>query len=226
MKAIIVEDELHGLENLTAKLRLACPHVEFVGSARTAKDAVTEIKTKQPDLVFLDLHLGPANGFDILDELTYLSFQIIITTDHSEYGIQAVKAGATDYLIKPFDHKELSAAVEKAIIRKAKHPDQNNRIAIPVSEGHRLVALNEILYVKSNNQRTLFHLFNGKVLDSPRLLRQVIENLRDFDFHRIHRSYVVNRHYVEAMSNRDGGTVTMSDGAKLPVTHPIPFPKI
>lgn len=226
MKAIIVEDELPGLENLIAKLKLSCPFVEVVGTARTVPEAVSIIKAKQPDLVFLDIHLGPANGFDILDKLSHLSFQLIITTDHSEYGIKAVKAGAVDYLVKPFELGELSNAVDKAITQKTQHPDQNNRIAIPISDGYQLVALNEILYVKSNDKRTLFHLYNGKTIDSPRLLKVVIEKLKDFDFHRIHKSYVVNIHYIEKYTHHGGGYVIMSDGAELPASTRPPFTKL
>jgi len=229
MKAIIVEDELPGQQNLIAKLKLSCPHVEVVGTARTVEDGVREIRTKQPDLVFLDIHLGPANGFEILDRLPHLSFHVIITTDHSTYGIKAVKAGAVDYLVKPFDIDELALAVDK--VAQATHaqpdtPKQSNRIAIPVSDGYKLVSVDEILYVRSNNQRTIFQLYSGKTIDSPRLLKEVFKKLEGFGFERIHRSHIVNMEYVDSFSRTDGGYVTMSDGERLDVSQQFPLPKI
>lgn len=219
LRAIIIEDEENGLLNLQAKLQRFCPAVEIAGTALTAEAGLKLIHSQKPDLVFLDIHLGPVNGFDLLTELTHIDFHLIITTDHPQYGIEAVRANAVDYLLKPIDSDELIAAVDKALERQRAQPETRpHRMAIPVSDGYRLVSLNAVLYIQGNNQRTLFHLSNGKTIDSPRLLKQVAAKLQELGFARIHKSFVVNLEHVEYISRTDGGYVKMSDGKLLRVS--------
>ncbi|MCI4667151.1 MAG: LytTR family DNA-binding domain-containing protein [Bacteroidia bacterium] len=217
IKAVIVEDEENGLINLKNKLKKYCPQVEVIGTCLTAEEGIKTIRDLKPDLVFLDIQLGPVNGFDLLTELEPIGFHLIITTNHSDYGVEAVKANAVDYLKKPFTHTELVESVQKVIKRQSSLGDKPNRLAIPVSDGYRLVSLEEILYVSGANQRAVFTLFNGEEIDSPRLLGKITTALEKFEFHRIHRSFVVNIQYVESYSRTDGGYVIMSNGKRLPV---------
>ena len=218
MKAVIVEDEARGLENIQIKLKQFCPHVAVVGTARSVEDAVKEIRATLPDLVFLDIHLGPANGFGVIEQLPHLDFKVIITTDHQEYGIEAVKANVVDYLLKPIDPEELSQAVDKAFKLMASSPDQNGRIAIPVADGRRVISMNEILYVRANNKYSSIHLFSEKTIDCTKVLSEVEKSLMGHDFYRIHRSHLVNMEYVEQFSNHGGKHVVMSDGAQLNIS--------
>ncbi|MEL6697102.1 MAG: LytTR family DNA-binding domain-containing protein [Bacteroidota bacterium] len=226
LKAVIVEDEEHGLINLKNKLKKYCPKVDVVGTCLTAENAIRTIKEKQPDLVFLDIHLGPVNGFDLLAELDPISFYLIITTDYSEYGIQAVKANAVDYLRKPISSKELVESVNKVTLRQSKTGGKLNRLAIPISDGYRLVSLEEILYIMGNNQRSIFVLFNGEKIDSPRVLKKIHQALEPHDFYRIHKSYIINIQYVESYHRGDGGFVIMSDNKQLPVAQGFKIPTI
>ncbi|RMG57402.1 MAG: response regulator [Bacteroidetes bacterium] len=218
LRTIIVEDEENGIKNLQAKLARNCPEVEVIATCLTAEEGSRAIRTHQPDLVFLDIHLGPLTGFDMLATLPRVDFQLIITTDHNEYGIQAIKAEAVDYLLKPISPKELVAAVQKVHARALQEGTPPTRVAIPVSDGYKLVGVDEILYIRASNQRCIFTLFSGKTIDSPRLLKEVCPKLEPLGIKRIHKSHAVNMDYVERFARNDKGYVVMSDGTQLRVS--------
>ena len=79
IRAIIVEDEKKGIENLTVKLKKYCPHVDIIAAYQTGEEAIKQIPNLEPELVFLDIRLGSMSGFDVLDKLRHIHFEIIFT---------------------------------------------------------------------------------------------------------------------------------------------------
>lgn len=215
--AVIVEDEQHGIDNLSEKLRRNCPQVEIVGICMNPIDAIRDIPQYQPDLIFLDINLGSLNGFDVLDRLRHISFEIIFTTDYNQYVIDAIRANALDYLLKPIDEKELVNAVFRAYDKIEAKPKQHARIPIPQSDGLRFIDVDEIIYCEANNTRTILHLFNKEKIHTPRVLKQIEEQLKPFNFLRIQRSFLINKDYLVEYHRTDGGYVIMSNGDRLRV---------
>ena len=111
--AIIIDDEKDAREALSSLIELYCPEVEIVGEANSIPTAKSLILTRRPALIFLDISIGETLGFDLLQQLEYIHFQIIFTTAHSEYALRAFRVNAVDYLLKPIEPAQLVAAVEK-----------------------------------------------------------------------------------------------------------------
>ena len=121
IKAILVDDEPKSRNNLHDLLQEYCQQVEIVGEAASATEALKLIKQQEPELIFLDIEMPGGSGFDLLKSLNDKNFEVIFVTAFDQYGIQAVKFCAIDYILKPIDIFELSKAVEKAqaqILRK------------------------------------------------------------------------------------------------------------
>jgi len=114
MKAILIDDEISNLENLRTLLEKHCPQVSIIATAQNITDAVDIIEKYSPDLVFLDIQMGEQTGFDVLKILPTRNFEVIFVAAYDQYGIQAVKFAALDYLLKPIDIEELINAVNKA----------------------------------------------------------------------------------------------------------------
>jgi two-component system LytT family response regulator len=116
LKAILIDDEAKSRSNLRQLLSEYCPNVEVVAEAGSALEALKLVREFKPDLLFLDIEMGDNSGFDLLKLLSgQQNFEVIFVTAFDKYGIQAVKACAIDYLLKPINILELSNAVEKAI---------------------------------------------------------------------------------------------------------------
>ena len=73
----------------------------IVATALDAAEAKEQLVRLHPDLVFLDIQMPGTNGLELLQQLPDPHFELIFVTAHDQYGIQAVKFAAVDYLLKP-----------------------------------------------------------------------------------------------------------------------------
>ncbi|MEZ4981711.1 MAG: response regulator, partial [Saprospiraceae bacterium] len=114
LKAIVVEDEERSRQTLINMVNSFCEGVFIIAECENVETAVQEIKSKKPDLVFLDIELPGQNGFELLDYFQEVPFEIIFTTAYNHFAIKAFKLSAIDYLLKPIDLDELRPAIERA----------------------------------------------------------------------------------------------------------------
>src|SRR5215469_4742631 len=114
IQTLIVDDESLARRNLTVLLRRD-PDIGSVTECSSGLDAIEEIRTSKPDLVFLDVQMPECDGFDVLELLgNDLPPTIIFVTAHDEYALRAFEAGALDYLLKPFDDARFGRALNRA----------------------------------------------------------------------------------------------------------------
>ena len=234
MKAIIVDDELSNRENLQYLLQTYAADIEICASAENVDEALKAIKQYQPALLFLDIQLHNQSGFDLLKELDEISFEIIFVTAYNQYGIQAVKFAALDYLLKPIDIDELTTALNKA--RKAISQKQKNerlgylleylrddnqakpRIALPLFGETRYVNINDIVRCEADNTYTRFHLVNGEQILVSKTLKEYAAMLANYSFLRTHQSHLINSAFIKSWLKEDGGSLLLTDGIKIPIS--------
>lgn len=228
-KAVLIDDEINALKMLELELSNNFKNIEVVKKIQDPSDAVKQLNTLNPDIVFIDIEMPTLNGFDVLKK-TNISSQIIFTTAYSQYAIKAIKANAIDYLLKPLDTDELLEAVNKAIynienddnnieeiIRKL-NGSQNDIIRIPISNGYAFINKADIIYCQSESNYTHIFTVDKKHLVSKTL--KFIQNLLpEKEFIRIHHSYLVNISHIKEYSRKDGGFVILSNKEKLRVSN-------
>src|SRR5438067_1440837 len=117
INAVVVDDELYASQALGTLLERHCPEVAVLAVCNNAKEAVKLIRELTPALVFLDIEMPHINGFELLELLAPVSFQVVFTTSYDQYAIKAIRFSALDYLLKPVDPGELKAAVKKVAER-------------------------------------------------------------------------------------------------------------
>lgn len=219
MRAIIVEDEEEGMENLVLKLQKHCPNVEIIDKCETGEGAIRAIRNKTPQIVFLDIQLGTMTGFDVLSKVPQIPFEIIFITAHEDYAIEAIRASAIDYLLKPVRPRELKKAVEAAAERIQNSKDIT-RILVPDGSSQVVLHTKEIMYCLADNVNTIIHRDGKKPYLTVKILKSIEGMLPKDSFHRISRSAVVNLDYVLAFHKSEGGYLEMKDGKKLSVSKP------
>lgn len=236
MKAILIDDEISNLENLRTLLEKHCPQVSIMATAQNINDAVDIIEKHSPDLVFLDIQMGEQTGFDVLKLLPTRNFEVIFVTAYDQYGIQAVKFAALDYLLKPIDIEELINAVNKAehkltaqiqnlqldfLLQQLKKPETNvSKIALQMQSEIRYVALSEIIRCEADNTYTRFFLSSNEKILVSKSLKEYADLLRPSGFLRTHQSHLVNPKYVKSWLKEDGGILLLTTGEKIPVSKP------
>ena len=215
LRAIIVEDEPSGLENLKFKLSENCPDVEVVAECLNGKDAIRQILRNLPDVVFLDVMLGDMTGFDVLKAIRQPTFELIFTTSYDEYAIQAIKNNALDYLLKPIDIDELIEAVAKAHQKfKSKEvsiPSQPSKVGFPISTGQQYIDPQDIIYISAEDNIAILHLPEKETIKLTKSLGWVEDLLADKSFFRVHHSYMVNFNHIKEYVRQDGGYVIMTN---------------
>jgi len=233
-RALIIDDVENSRITLADDLRQYCPQVEVVGEADGVKKGLELILTKKPDVVFLDIEMGDGTGFDLLDQLKQVSFQIIFTTALDSYGIKAIKFSALDYLLKPIDPDELIKAVAKleenaknrnlhegvALLlenMKGNIRSAEKRIALHSMDKVHFVMISDIVRCESQGSYTIFHLLNNEQILTTKNLREYEQLLEDHSFIRVHHSHLINFAYVREYVKRDGGFAIMADKSQVPV---------
>lgn len=234
INTILVDDEPRGLSAIQKLLELHCPEVTIAAACHSADEALHQIKSIKPELVFLDIAMPVKTGFDLLNELQSFSFEIIFVTAHNQYMIEAFHFSAVDYLLKPVNDVLLVNAVKRAKRRieektghknietllhntQQKQSPQNMRLCISSVKGFQVVELKDILYCEASGNYSNFHFINKQVVCASKTMHDYEVLLEDASFVRIHKSYLVNLLHVKEYIRGEGGSVKLSDGSVLEV---------
>ncbi|WP_291403319.1 LytTR family DNA-binding domain-containing protein [Daejeonella sp.] len=235
IKTILVDDEYNSREFLDKMLTTYFPNkFSVLAKCESVDDAIKAIEQCQPDLVFLDIQMPDKNGFQLFKELKKVNFEVIFTTAHSEFGIDAIKQGTLDYLLKPINFPDLSEAVKKYEnkVHKASLFDKfallvenleagesdYRKIAFPTENGFELIKVNSILYCEADSNYCKIVLLGGKKIILSKTLKHVEEMLPSNVFQRIHKSYLVNMNYVNRVHKTNELMVQLATGETLPVS--------
>jgi two-component system LytT family response regulator len=234
IRCIIVDDERNNIAHLRTILEEQFPVIELAATAETVADAYAAIQLHQPDLLFLDIQLAGETGFDLLKKFTRMQFEVIFITAYDQYGVQAIKFSALDYLLKPVKTAELQAAIEKAEERIGKKQKDNKldnllqylqtnqkeqrKIALPLQNEVRYVPVGNICRCEASDNYTRLYLDNGECLLVCKTLKDFANLLQSYDFVRTHQSHLVNLHFVKSYLKEDGGQLLLKDKTRIPIS--------
>jgi two-component system, LytTR family, response regulator len=223
LTAIIVDDELHGRENLKKIIGAYCPEVEVLGLAESAVQAKLLVYSLKPDVIFLDINMPVLDGFDFLEEFEDRDFLVVFVSAFMEHGINAVKAGAADYLLKPISIKELKLTIKKLLLiqnktQKAEVPSAKDKLLIPASHGFNVLAIDEIIRLEGDGCYTTVVMKDQKKSVVARTLKNFEDSLPSEKFFRIHKSHLINLRFVKDYSNLSGNFVTMADESRIEIS--------
>ena len=231
LKALLVDDEANNLDNLEFLLQNDCKGVIVAGKLSSAAQARNWLASNSVDVIFLDINMPDENGFQFLSSLSVYNFKIIFVTAHNEYGLQAIKANALDYILKPVSIDELQIAVEKLknsgkgqganeqnqelvkhLLQSINNKVPPKKIALPQLGGISFIEVDDMVSLQADSNYTIIHMNTMQKMVISKTLKEFEELLDPAQFARIHKSYIVNLKYIKEYSTTDGGIVKMTDG--------------
>jgi two-component system, LytTR family, response regulator len=231
LKALLVDDEINNLESLAFLLHNDCEGVTVVGKITSADEAKLWLANNTIDVVFLDINLSGENGFQLLSSLNTQNFKVVFVTAYNQYALQAIKASALDYILKPVNIDELQQAVEKVklslgsplataqsqvllehLLQTIGKTNAPKKIALPQLGGINFIEVDDIVSLQADSNYTIIHMNNMQKLVISKTLKDFEELLDQTQFARIHKSYIINIKYIKEYSTSDGGVVKMTDG--------------
>jgi len=232
MKAVIIDDEKNCREVISALSGTYTPDLEIVGEFDNGMEAIQQMDTLQPDILFLDIEMPLMNGFEFLELCPYQEFFIIFTTAYNEYAIQAIKHHAFDYLLKPIQRSEFIKTIQRLQTEKFKSQKSQidnllnhlqvkkdvKKIVLSTSEGLHFIETKDIMYVKGDGAYSHYVFADGLKLLVSKTLKEADAILPNDQFKRVHASYIINFDFVKRYQKGEGGFLIMNNGESIPVS--------
>ena len=232
IRTLIIDDEAKARQGLSLVLEKHCPEIDILALCPTPEQGLEKIASLQPDLVFLDVQMPHITGFELLELVPRINFEVIFVTAYDKYAMKAIKFSALDYLLKPVDLDELTQAIERLSQRQQRPPSVyqsllNNvqspsepltRLAIPSENEILMQPIEEIIYGEAASSYTILHLVNQKKLTVSKTLKDFENILPEDQFCRIHHSTLVNMKHIEKYVRGEGGYVVVTGGTPLNVS--------
>ncbi len=223
MNALLVDDERLARSELRRLLQVHAD-VTVVGEAANVEEAVARLTELEVDVLFLDIQMPGASGFDLLERLESVPL-LIFTTAYDEYAVRAFEVNAFDYLLKPIRPDRLAAALERtrtawaarsALVRTRSMSDR-----VFVRDGERcwIIPLADIALCEAEGNYTRVHFGTNRPL-IRRSLQALEARLDPAVFFRVSRSHIVNLRFIEEMAPAvdDSYSVRLRGGQLVPVS--------
>lgn len=235
IKTIIIDDEYNSREFLEKLLNRYFPNkFLIIAKCESIDEAVLAIESGEPKLVFLDVQMPNKNGFELFKIINNITFEVVFTTAHSEFAIDAIKCSALDYLLKPINYIDLLETIKKIdsklnkalqqdklmlLLENLDHgSDEFRKVAIPTDAGFEFIKMNTILYCKADSNYCQIVCAGDKKITLSKTLKYVEELLPKSIFIRIHKSYLVNLNYVSRFNKTNELNLELVNGERLPVS--------
>ena len=223
IRTVLADDEVLSRQKLLELLKWI-DGVEIGGESASASETIELVNLVAPDLLFLDIRMPDMDGFDVVEALgpdpAGKRPQVIFVTANDRYAVRAFEIHAIDYLLKPFTVERLRTAVERASERmlvksgtnenvgKAEHGRYTKRMVFKSRGRILFLPVEEIRFISAEENYVRISTGN-----ESHLLREAIGRLESrldpLTFLRVHRSFIVNLHYVKGVRNEADGDATV-----------------
>ena len=229
---VLVEDERHASERLTALLNEYFPDFHILGVYQSLQDAYEGISNSDPDLLFLDIEIKGGTSFELLEKLPDLSADIIFTTAHESYAIKAFEYSAIHYLMKPIDGDDFRKAVGRFVDKKTQNEyvpnvdvllhnintedELEHKMTVSTTTGITIFKTGDIERIQTEGNYCDIFLRNGDKLLVSKQLKHFEALLNTKHFFRSHQSHLVNFSLVEKF-NKKSGTLVLKSKVSIPL---------
>ena len=167
-KAIIIDDEPAARRLMMSLLNDYQDLIEIIGEATNGREAVQQIKSLQPDIIFLDIQMPDMTGFEVIEKLDKKP-NIIFTTAYEQYAIKAFETFSIDYLLKPIREERLAISIEKLrqfgklnatidlqnlkdVIEQLKAPKKSTALPIKTGDRINLIRFESICFLEAKDK--------------------------------------------------------------------------
>ncbi|MGO4288139.1 LytR/AlgR family response regulator transcription factor [Chitinophaga sp. RAB17] len=221
LNCIVIDDE-EGAHLVLGHYLKSFSSLHLSASFYNAIEAMEYIHEKPVDLVFLDINMPGVSGMDMLEAMSDPPL-VVLTTAYSEYALQSYKYQVVDYLVKPFDLPQFTAAIHKVF--KRYRPASPVRQETPVEnlpapflmlkvDGEVIkVQMSSITHVQSWGNYVKVHT-PDQVYLSPVTTTEIEQKLEKIGFKRIHKSYIVALNHIQKVTY---GELHLGNGIILPI---------
>jgi two-component system, LytTR family, response regulator len=216
-KAIIADDEEMARVRLRRLLAENFDEVDVVAEARDGISAISMIEKHRPDVVFMDIDMPGLSGLEAAKDACKNIFVIFVTA-YNQYALEAFKALAVDYILKPIREDDLRHAIDKLIklskprgiddiidevTRRMQSPEKIHRIKVSVGETIKLIPCEDVVCLEADRKYTTIYTVDSNRYLSDQTIREFELSLPKPDFIRIHRKHIINSKFIKELKRID-----------------------
>jgi len=223
ISCLIVDDEAGGRENLRTLIEEFFPDVSVKGMASSAAAANNFLLQQDVDVVFLDIMMPNKTGLDFIREIDSNKQNIVFVTAYENYALQALKADALDYILKPIGINDLGNAIEKVgkkleLKKQQTNSAYNKKLTVSTEKGLQVIDTKQIIYIQAEDSYSHIYRYNEDKLFLSKNLKHFSNILSPAQFVRIHRSFLLNLSFVKSFTRNQQAKIQLIDGRELPVS--------
>ena len=220
MKVLVIDDEVHCRNVVVKMLTAHCPEITSISEANSVQGALQKLKSEQPDIIFLDIQLNDLTGFDLLNQVQKINFQIVFITAYDNFAIKAFEYAAVHYLLKPVAPSDIIEALKRCanqeLLYKKELIEKTSGFYLRTHENSYDVIFEQIKYIKADRSYSTIFNDNGQNIFTSKKLADY-SGLLSEDFYRIHNSIIVNMNFVKKIHS-SGLQVVLTDETNLPIS--------
>ncbi|MBL0143251.1 MAG: response regulator transcription factor [Betaproteobacteria bacterium] len=217
--AVIADDERLMRDQIVARLKEAWPELSIVGEAGNGREAVALVRSREPDIVFLDIRMPEMDGIEAAKALAG-QVHVVFVTAYDEYAVNAFEQGAIDYLLKPADPERVAITCQRLRERLEQKPDAMGELLAELSQRLaggtvkprdylrwvqasvgatlRMIPATDILYFRAEDKYTRVQTEGFEAL-IRKPIKELLEELDPEEFWQIHRSILIRVDAVESV---------------------------
>lgn len=213
LDCVIIEDLQVAADYIT-KCCNKSGRLELKGHFSDVKSALEFLNSNTVGLLFLDVEMPGATGFELLDNLAYKP-KVILTTSKEQYAYNAFQYNVADFLKKPFTYNRFIEALDKVNPQDDPVPLPNNANHIFIKTDGKLIRLDndDILFIESMGDYVKFVTADKKYI-TYNSLRNLEEKVNKEHFMKVHRSYIINLLKIDDIREND----LYINGVEIPIS--------
>ncbi|WP_272151637.1 LytR/AlgR family response regulator transcription factor [Tenacibaculum aiptasiae] len=209
VKCLVVDDEPLAIKLLEKHIS-KIDALEIVATCNNAIKAFEILNTQEVDLLFLDIKMPNLTGIDFLKTLRNPP-KTIFTTAYRDYAIESYDLGVIDYLLKPITFERFFKAVDRYLGDQKKQSESiqhkekeiDDFMLVKSGNKHHKVVINDILFIESLKDYIKIHTVDNKRIVSKYRISEIEQELKEENFLRVHRSYIININKISAFTVND-----------------------
>ena len=206
MNAIIIEDEYLAAAELERLLGEVAPEITILTKLDSVSESVKWLKKNKADVIFMDIHLGDGQSFDIFEQVE-VTAPVIFITAYDEYALKAFKYQGIDYILKPFDKEELQQALNKleslsptnTPFPVASLTVYQERFLVTVGTKMKSVTVGDVAYFMADGKYLVLFTRDGQNYILDQTISGIETKLNPAQFFKINRKFIISYNSIKEM---------------------------
>ncbi|MEI3597397.1 MULTISPECIES: LytR/AlgR family response regulator transcription factor [unclassified Oceanobacillus] len=196
LKVGIVDDRQIDLDKVVGIVS-RIDDVEIVFATTSAEEAYKRIKDEEIMLLVADIEMPHLSGYELADIIHShaLHIEVIFVTANSGYAVHAFEINVHDYIMKPYTKNRLTTSI-KRIMEKSRQAEITGRLYIKQKNNIHIIQKKDIIFIERTGRSSTIFTKSGTI-KTYQTLKELEGELRERDFLRSHRSFIINIHYIQ-----------------------------